>query len=152
MTMSEGESLKKNSKKFPTWLKWFYGIFILISIPLALLVFLVVSSETPKKEIKSWEEWQKYRDQIQVFSKAIVVAKNATEMYIDATKYRDLYSPNCPFPEGCNEFKGLLRVAAEAAQDGILTPQELKEIAESKVLLDLIIKEKDSVYKKKFNK
>jgi len=150
--MNEGEALKKEPKKFPKWLKWFYGIFFLISIPVGLLVFAIASSEVPKKEPKSWEEWQKYRDQIQVFSKSIIVARNATEMYIDSNKYTTLYTPNCPFTDGCLEYKRLMRIASEASEDGILTPKEISEIAQSKALLDSKIKEIDIGYKIKFKK
>jgi len=137
--------------KTPKWLKWIYGIVFGFLGLIVILVFFIHSLEKPH-EITSWEEWEKHRGLIEAFSNNVAISKDATRMFVTANDYwKDGFYNRCDL-DACGEYKGFIRAAKEAAQDGILTPSELVDIAKSHALLKATINSKNLEFKNKFKK
>lgn len=134
---------------FPKWLKVCLGLTFGF---LGFVVLLVAITKSEQAKISSWEQWKQHRGYLESFSNDIMLKGSATRIYAKANDYyKDGFYNNCNV-DSCAEYKAYVRAAKDAASDGILTPQELVDIAQYKVILDKGIIEKDAVFKKTFGR
>lgn len=136
-------------KKTPKWFKWAFGLSMGFFV-VVLGIVVLATNALPKAEITSMEQWKKHREYIKSFSGDVILNATADAIYAKANDYGgDGFYKRCDL-DACGEYKNFIRTARSAAQDGVLTPKELVEIAESKTLLDRTIKEKNEYFKTKF--
>jgi hypothetical protein len=139
-------------KKNAPWVNWFFGIGItFFALVMLLLYSLPDTPESVKPSINSWNDWVKHRDYVLSLSKAVISSDDATNMYLQANSaYEDKYSKNCRL-DACSEYRGFLRAARDASEDGVLTPKELLDVARSYQLMTSTIEAKNEEFKLKFN-
>ncbi len=140
--------MNDKSPKFPKLLKW---MLILAFGFLGLVVLIVVITSEPH-QISSWKQWLKHREYIKSFSGNVMIYGDTTKIYLHANDYyKDKFYNDCNL-DACPEYRAFIRAARKSSSDGILTSQELTDIAELQTILNSTISAKDREFKEKFKK